>query len=1456
MAKNREKGNKPISSPAEKKNLWVAQERAKKENFLIQSKKLSADIEKARAEKKKKEIEELQAAAAVENDIEFTKNENHYFRAVKDMGYLLDFIKEHSLENLEKSKEKDIEDLVDLSLELKKLLDERNYTKFAEDYAIFSSALEELDLQVKEELKLAKINPGPEKKEEAVSDKDISDADIAKLEASLGVGKEKPKKEKPAKEAVPAQAEKLKGISLEDAEADWGLLEEIGVKLLSKEKRQETEELTKRINQILHLAGKADRANFHSEVEAQMVGFEHTFKELLSKIPTEIKKEFKSQLAGNAPSWEKDNEKEAAPVVEKPVEEKKEDAQERYDFIKEKKTKLKLLERVLRQYFHKKDHNYNFNETPSSLWIDASLELLNKAEQNLLANNKDAYEQNIEEAQKITNKLWESDPVKQTKKEYYDRSNGKETEGVKKEREENEIRIKELENSFILFTRIIDEKHGNPSVFAAEFKIIRDNLFEALGNLYNPDACEENISKAEIVFGQLTMKVESEIKNAYYAKLAGEKQKASVKESVVAGEIPDKGMVVEKTIKAESRVEISPDMPHESVEPKKKGLWSRFKEAIFHSETKKVAKKVGYDTVTSVLGIKLITDALYAIKGKGDIAEWWKGRKESKNTKDAITIAYQDLIASFTKVKENKVLEEYEKIENRIANFKAKVESAHISPEDKKALLDRVWVISMKHEQDSKATVEDRNKQIDRALDSYVQGKISGIKIARDAMNFALTASGMAMLRGLMYAGASMAERAGKARKEFAKKTPSASDKEKELKFVAKDVFVNSAIETARALTGRGDKAGTGGVKRTVDFIKALGTIARGFGIYGLAISGTTVHEQVIDKFLGQIKEQGVASTVSKNFAEHMERVWETYTNPTNVFGGNKEPEKPEIPNTPEQPPVVEHHEIQPPVEAPATFSMDQFAQEHKLSSEFSNSLGNLLKEHPELNNEESVQNILKATQIGPDAHSHHGTIIKGTIDTLDESGGERRQVIFEEILKHGGPKAAADYLQSQHFSSQHLSHLSGFIRKGAPDEFLKFAEKYNNSDPRMVGGLFQAMQGRESTDLANARLEVDAGGANGAIDNHVRGKVSYFGLENNKPVLSGTGSVTVDQMGVRGAIVNEKSIEERINDNATKIRSIQQESSAENLPAPAKVQMPPDMTDAEKQVWEENKRFAALGEQHVRVLDKVRGGTTDAEGKYHAEAIGPALAAPAEQGTKEPQVYVEKTVKTFKASESAPVVETKVPEAKPIVAEVEKTPVVEKAPVAPEPYVDAPINKFLKEHGSNQKEFFDTFEKMRVAIATNLDSSLIRTEGSDKFLQEKINYLYESQENYKSALQNGTAVSKTDLGQIKKLIHAEELYKNGKSEWVENLDKAVFNKDDNKVMQLAFAEHKDADANPILTNNSHAVRIWDSAKKKDVFWYDQDSTFSLDKKGNLLIKNDSGQQVMAKEEALRIARE
>jgi hypothetical protein len=686
----------------------------------------------------------------------------------------------------------------------------------------------------------------------------------------------------------------------------------------------------------------------------------------------------------------------------------------------------------------------------------------------------------------------------------------------------------------------------------------------------------------------------------------------------------------------------------------------------------------------------------------------------------------------------------------------------------------------------------------------------------------------MPMLRGIMYAVTSGVERAVKARKEFAKEKDE-TKKKSELGFVAKDVIINSARETLRALRGKGEKEDSTKVRKAIDFVKALGTVARIWGIGGLAISGVEAPSQSIDKLIAGIKENGAAKTLLwDNFIQNAGRAYQMYAHPIDTITGHrdssvpKQTEQPEVVSAPKLPPVPEHQEVQPPVEAPATFSMDQFAQERKLDSDATHSLEKLVADYPELKNADSMKRIFDATEFGKGVHSHHQEIIKGDIQYLEQAGGEFRQVIFEEVLKKGGTEDAIKYLESQHFSERDLSHLPTKYVRGGKLDYEKFVKDYNVQNPNaeIVEGLFKTMRAKQTHDFVRDKLIVydRDGKLIRDIHPHIEeGKtMRFFGLENGKPVLSGAGSVTVDQMGTRPEVI---------------------QGVAHKPPAP---------TDLERLLNEEVNEKTDLRIHKPEVtLEKI----------LNEEVKG--------------QLYVEKTVNTFKASESAPVVESaptkatagkvlstesaskQVPETKvEKIAEVK----AEKAPVASEAVPkDETIGEFLNKHGSNPKEFAKRYDRMIDSIIDNLNNGLKRHGGANEFLQNQISALEKSGENYVDIINANDTLSKEGLAVTTKLLNAENKLMSGQKGWEKDFYNAVFEKE-NKEMLLTFAEHKNLRSHPVLANGGHAVRVWDKNERKDVFFYNKNETNELDPKGNLIIKNASGEQVtIDKKDALKV---
>lgn len=592
--------------------------------------------------------------------------------------------------------------------------------------------------------------------------------------------------------------------------------------------------------------------------------------------------------------------------------------------------------------------------------------------------------------------------------------------------------------------------------------------------------------------------------------------------------------------------------PDSSAEPKK-GILSRIKEAVINKETGKFSAKLAYTSLTSVLGIKLITDGILAIGGKGDLAEYYRGTKESKTAIKSIMEAYQKFSASLEKVKGNEAGLQDAEIRSQLTSLEARVRGNRaISDETKQKILDTIETIAERHFAGTGKAKEERDADVKRLLEAYIHAKVSGAQIAKDGLNTLLTAFGGAGLRALGYAGASVVERIQKARKEHTRRNVGQLEEKSAFGFVAKDVTIGAVRETIRSLRFAGAKEGATGRQKFMDFAKAAGILFRAFGIYGSALSGNT--EKNIDTLIERIKSGNVLR-VDENFADTFRSVWETYRHPVETVekmghkikmmaGGSEKSTgqleeawghmkqspadslaSPEPGHAPL--PTPEPIAPVPAPEAPMHLSpVQELGSGHQLDVKFYPHLEKITKDFPELNNNDSLAHILAAEKAGTGIRSHHTNFIKHEINTMVESGAERQQVIFEEILKNGGPARAAEYLQKLHFSHEELKHIAHYVGKGSSDkvnwkEFAELYKKNMGSDKRLVEGLWKTMQGKETQIVMNAGL------AGKGVDSHIHGQIYYGGLdEHGRPIISAVeghdGYISKDQMGINRRLLHE----------------------------------------------------------------------------------------------------------------------------------------------------------------------------------------------------------------------------------------------------------------------------------------------------------------------------------------------
>jgi len=289
---------------------------------------------------------------------------------------------------------------------------------------------------------------------------------------------------------------------------------------------------------------------------------------------------------------------------------------------------------------------------------------------------------------------------------------------------------------------------------------------------------------------------------------------------------------------------------------KVKGWFGKGKEIAKNKEVQDAAAEATYNSATSILGIKFVTDLGRAIVGKGDIAQYVKQKLEDRTIRNN----FEALIQSRQRGKDEKLSEEeraeaaskfYAQAKNV---FRAINESKRIDPKEKQEMKEKLKTLARDYEQEKDKNEKQAQKATIDVIEAYTKNKVSGMTIAKDFLNTALTATGTFALRGVMYAGAAAGERFLKLRKENIRKEVKGEAKNN----IVKGVLIDSFTETFHELTlHRLDKKSgeISSTRKAADLIKAIGTLARIAGIGGLALGELrTEGVGIIQKTLENIK--------------------------------------------------------------------------------------------------------------------------------------------------------------------------------------------------------------------------------------------------------------------------------------------------------------------------------------------------------------------------------------------------------------------------------------------------------------------------------------------------------------------------------------------------------------------------------------------------------------------------
>lgn len=296
----------------------------------------------------------------------------------------------------------------------------------------------------------------------------------------------------------------------------------------------------------------------------------------------------------------------------------------------------------------------------------------------------------------------------------------------------------------------------------------------------------------------------------------------------------------------------------------KTGFFRGLKNLASAKEGRRMIAEQTYKTLTTVFGVKTFADIGGALFGKGDIYKYIKEKGELAEEKEEITEALQNMMniykerfQKYESLKEGEKIEKDSRLAETVTAFKEKIKNAHNIPEGEKRTLQ--WQLANIMTWYRSRTEEinlHKNKEVKEVLTTYLQTKIKGTQIARDAVNTALTATGLWVLRGGAYLGLSAYDRLLKTLKGIKKAQLAGRWKtESGAVHLAKDLIINSAKETLSAIFNK--KFDT---RSNLERGRAIGEVLRLFGVTGTAaaelVSGTVsaTTEKTLDNLIDSFR--------------------------------------------------------------------------------------------------------------------------------------------------------------------------------------------------------------------------------------------------------------------------------------------------------------------------------------------------------------------------------------------------------------------------------------------------------------------------------------------------------------------------------------------------------------------------------------------------------------------------
>src|SRR6056297_538333 len=342
-------------------------------------------------------------------------------------------------------------------------------------------------------------------------------------------------------------------------------------------------------------------------------------------------------------------------------------------------------------------------------------------------------------------------------------------------------------------------------------------------------------------------------------------------------------MFKEKNMPKDQEKNISPEEERseysEESEEKKEGFWKKARKVL---KNKEIQKQLG----KSLAGAGA---SIYGIKSFYDVPAWLKQKLGIKKSKEEYKELFSNLEKEGVNIEEEQEKEEGERKKvgeivdlSQIENFEKKIDNLDVSEEIKDKMTEELNSLVENYYQEAGSLKQKENKKIIRTLNKYLKTKISGIQAAKEAANTACVFSGSYDLRGIVYGGASVAERHKKLKEEgteeekkisFARRNIAWDEESEEYEAQAGDKkelqeaqakvesgesrisFVRDTVLKGIKETWRDLKLETEGGKKEkgLAFAKAAGSTLRFLGISGSMVSGS--FQENIDTVLDKLSD-------------------------------------------------------------------------------------------------------------------------------------------------------------------------------------------------------------------------------------------------------------------------------------------------------------------------------------------------------------------------------------------------------------------------------------------------------------------------------------------------------------------------------------------------------------------------------------------------------------------------